>query len=102
MAWLVVQSLLKANHLGYEGMIERIVQGSVVVNLNNAVLSSAEKKLSSSLYSVLGLTMIDESKSRKIVRNVAAGEGAIALHKMLAEYRPDIVNLVTWVCWCQP
>ena len=36
--------------------------------------------------------MTDESKSLKIVRNVAVGEGAIALHKLLAEYQPDIVN----------
>ena len=90
--WFKLQSFLKVNHLGYEGMIERIVQETDAANLNNAVLSSADKKLSSSLYYVLGLTMTDESKSLKIVRNVAVGEGAIALHKLLAEYQPDIVN----------
>ena len=36
--------------------------------------------------------MTDESKSLNIVRNVAVGEGAITLHKLLAEYQPDIVN----------
>ena len=36
--------------------------------------------------------MTDEIKSLKIVRNVAVGEGAIALHKLLAEYQPEIVN----------
>ena len=90
--WFKLQSFLKANHLGYEGMIERIVAETDVANLNNAVLSTADKKLSSSLYFVLGLTMTDESKSLKIVRNVAVGEGAIALHRLLAEYQPDIVN----------
>ena len=58
-------------------------------NLNNAVLSTADKKLSSSLYYVLGLTMTDESKSLKIARNMAVGEGAIALHKA---YQPDVDN----------
>ena len=56
------------------------------------MLSAADKKLSSSLYYVLGLTMTDESKSLKIVRNVAVGEGAIGLHRLLGEYQPDIVN----------
>ena len=37
--------------------------------------------------------MTDESKSLKIVRNVVVGEGAIALHRLLAKYQPDIVNL---------
>ena len=36
--------------------------------------------------------MTDESKSLKIVRNVAVGEGAIGLHRLLGEYQPDIVN----------
>ena len=72
-------------------MIERVVQETDVTNLNNAVLSSAER-LSSSLYFVLGLTMTDESKSLKMVRNAAVGPGAMALHKLLAEYQPDIVN----------
>ena len=89
--WFKLQSYLKANHLGYEGMIERIAAETDVANLNNAVLSAADKKLSSSLYYVLGLTMTDESTSLKIVRNVAVGEGAIALHSLLAEYQPDIV-----------
>ena len=56
------------------------------------MLNIADKKLSSSLYLVLGLTMIDESKSLKIVRNVSVGEGAIALHRLLAESQPDMVN----------
>ena len=55
-----MQSFLKANHLGYEGLIERIVQETDATNMNNAVLNSADKKLSSSLYYVLGLTMTDE------------------------------------------
>ena len=91
--WFNLQSILKANHLGYEGMIERIVAEIDVANLNNAVFSAADRKLSSSLYYVLGLTMTDESKSLKIVRNVVVGEGAIALHRLLAKYQPDIVNL---------
>ena len=38
------------------------------------------------------------------MRNVAVGEGAIALHKLLAEYQPDIVNrhlglLMTTMNW---
>ena len=45
-------------------------------NLNNAVFSSADQKLSSSLYYALGLTMTDENKSLKIVRNGAVGEGS--------------------------
>ena len=73
-----LQSFLNANYLGYEGMIDRILQENGATNLNNAVLSTADKRLSSSLYYVLGLTMIDESKSLKIVRNVVVGEGAIA------------------------
>ena len=48
--------------------------------------------------------MTDDSNSLKIVRNVAVGEGAIALHKLLAEYQPDIVNrhlglLMTTMNW---
>ena len=90
--WFKLQSFLKANRLGYDGMIERIVAETDVANLNNAVLSTADKKLSSSLYYGLGLTMTDESKSLKIVRNVAVGDGAIALRRLLAEYQPDIVS----------
>ena len=90
--WFTLQSLLKANHLGYEGMIERIVLETASTNLNNAVSSSADQTLSSSLYYVLGLTMTDESKSLRIVRNGAVGEGAVALHKLLAVYQPDVVN----------
>ena len=41
---------------------------------------------------MLGLTLTDQSESLKIVRNVAIGEGASALHKLLAEYQPDIVK----------
>ena len=40
---------------------------------------------------VIGLTT-DESKSFKIVRNMAVGEGAIRLHELLTEYQPDIIN----------
>ena len=90
--WLGLHSFLKATHLGHKGMIERIAQETGATNLNTAVLSSADKKLSSSLYYVLGLTMTDESKSLKIARNVPFEGGAIALHKLLPEYRPDIVN----------
>ena len=102
--WFKLQFFLKANHLGYEGMIERIAQEIDVTNLNNAVLSNADKKLPSSLYYVLGLTMTDERKSLKIVRNVAVGKGAIVLHKLLAEYQPGIVNrhlglLMTTMNW---
>ena len=68
------------------------MQETDATNLNNAVSSNADKKLSSSLYYVLGLTMADESKSFKTVRNVAVGEGAITLHKLSAECQPDIVN----------
>ena len=44
------------------------------------------------------------AKSLKMVRNVAVGEGAIALHRLLAEYQPDIVNrhlglLMTTMSW---
>ena len=56
------------------------------------MLSTADKKLSSSLCYVLGLTMTDESKSLKIARNLAVGEGATGLHRLLGEYQPDIVN----------
>ena len=41
--WFKLQACLKANHLGYEGMIERIVAEIDVANLNNAVLSAANK-----------------------------------------------------------
>ena len=75
--WFQLQSFLKANHVGYEGMIETIVAETDVANLNNAVLSTADKKLSSSLYYVLGLTMTDESKSLKLVRDVAVGESLV-------------------------
>ena len=90
--WFNLQFFLKANHFGYEEMIEIITHETDAANLNNAVLSTADKKLSSSLYFVLGLTMTDESKSLKTVRNVGVGKGAIALHKLLAEHEPDIVN----------
>ena len=73
-------------------MIDRIVQEIDATNLNNAVLNNVDKKLLSSLYNVLGLAMTDESKSLMIVRNVAVGESAIALNKLLPEYQPDIVN----------
>ena len=68
------------------------------------MLNHADKKLSSSLYDVLGLTVTDENKSLEIVRNVAVGEGAIALHKLLVEYQADIVNrhlglLMTTMNW---
>ena len=36
--------------------------------------------------------MTDESKTLKIVRNVAVGEGAIGLNSLLGEHQPDIVN----------
>ena len=48
-----LQSFLKANHLKYEEMIKRITQETDAANVNNAVLSTADKKLSSSLYYVL-------------------------------------------------
>ena len=66
---LKMQSFLKANHTGYEALIEIIVQETDATNLTTAVMNNAHKKLSSSLYYVLGLTMTDESKSLKIVRN---------------------------------
>ena len=94
--WFKLQSFLKANHLGYDGFIERIAQETDATNLNHAVLNNADKKLSSSLYYVLGLTMTDESKPLKIVRNVAVGDGAIAPHKLLAAYQTQ--SIVTWVC----
>ena len=102
--WFNLQSFLKANHIGYEALIERIVHESGATRLTNTTLNNADKKLSSSLYYVLGLTMTDESKTLKIVHNVAVGEGAIALHKLLAEYQPDIVNrhlglLMTTTTW---
>ena len=67
--WLKLQSFLKANHLGYEGMMNRIVAETDVANLNNAVSSIADKKLSSSLFYVLGLTMTDESKHQHDIVN---------------------------------
>ena len=87
-----VQSFLKANRIGYKALIERIVQETDAMKLTNTVMNSAHKKLSSSLYFVLASTITDESKSLKIVRNLAVAEGAIALHKLLAEYQPDIDN----------
>ena len=70
----------------------RVVHETDATKLNNAVWNNAHKKLWSSLSHVLGLTMTDESKALKMVRNVAVGEGATALHKLLAEYQPDVVN----------
>ena len=61
--WFKLQSFLKANHIGYEALIERIAQETDATKQTNSVLSNADKKLSSSLYYVLGLTMTDESKS---------------------------------------
>ena len=86
--WFKLQSLLKANHPGYE----RIVHETDATKLNNSVWNNADKKLSSSLSYVLGLTVTDERMALKIVRNVAVGEGATALHKLLAQYQPDVVN----------
>ena len=99
-----LESFLKANPLGYEALIESIVHESDATRMTNTVLKYADKKLSSSLYYVLGLTITDESKSLHMVRNVAVGEGAIASHKLLAEYQPDIVNchlglLITTMTW---
>ena len=54
--WFKLQSVLQANHLGCDGMIERIAAETDVANLNNAVLSTADENLSSSLYHELGLT----------------------------------------------
>ena len=58
-------------------MMERIIQETDAANLNNAVLSTADKKLSSSLYCVLALTMTDESamwrdRSSQVVGGVSA------------------------------
>ena len=64
------------------------MQETEATKLTDTVLNHADKKLSSSLYDVLGLTVTDESKSLIIVRNVAVGKGAIALHKLLVEYQP--------------
>ena len=91
--WFKLQSFLKANHIGYEALIEKIVHETDATKLTNTVTHSVHKMLSSSLYYVLGSIMTDESKSLKIVHNVAVAEGAIALHKLLAVYQPDIVNL---------
>ena len=63
--WFKLQSFLKANHLRYEEMIERITQETGTAHLNNVVLSTADKKLSGSLYYVLGLTRLTSaSRSR--------------------------------------
>ena len=102
--WFKLQSFLVVDHIGYEALIERIAEEKEATKLTNTVLNHADKKLSSSLYDVLGLTMTDESKSLKIVRNVAVREVAIALHKLLVEYQPDIVNrhlglLMTTMNW---
>ena len=51
-----------------EALIETIVHGTDATNPTNAVMNNADKKLSSSLYNVLGLTMTYESKSLKILR----------------------------------
>ena len=66
-------SFLKANHIGYEALIERIAQVTDATALTNTALNDADKKLSSSLCYVLGLIITDESKSLNIVRNVAVG-----------------------------
>ena len=102
--WFKQQSFLKANHIGYEALMGRIVHESDATRLTKTTLNNADKKLSSSLHYVLGLTFTEESKSLMIVRSVAVGEGAIALHKLLAEYQPDIVNrhlglLMTTMNW---
>ena len=52
--WFQQQSFLKANHIGYEALIERIVHESDAARLTNTTLNNADKKLSSSLYYVLG------------------------------------------------
>ena len=57
--WKKLQSFLKANHIGYEALNERIVHESNATRLTNTTLNNADKKLSSSLYYVLGLTMAD-------------------------------------------
>ena len=80
------------------------MQETEATKLTDTVLNHADKKLSSSLYDVLGLTVTDENKSLKIVRNVAVGEGVIAPHKLLVGYQPDIVNrhlglLMTTMNW---
>ena len=59
--WFKLQSFLKANHIGYEALIERIVHESDATRLTNTTLNNADKKHSSSLYYVLGLTMTDDS-----------------------------------------
>ena len=84
--WFKLQSFGSPIISCYEWMIERIVAETDVANLHNAVLGAADKKLSSSRYYVFGLTMTDESKSLKIVRNLSVGEGAIAFHNLLAEW----------------
>ena len=92
-----LQSFLKANRTGHEALLKRIAQKTDATKLTNIVLNSGDKKLSSSLYYVLGVTMTDESKALKIVRIVAVGEGAIALHMLLAGIR-QTSSIVTWVC----
>ena len=59
------------------------MQETDATKMNNTVLSNADKKHSISWYHVLGLTMINKSKSLNIVRNVAVGEGAIARHRVV-------------------
>ena len=83
---------LSCSHFSYEALIERVAHESDATSLTHTVLNNVDKKHTSSLSYVLGLTTTDESKSLKIMRNVAVGEGAIALLKFLAEYQPDIVN----------
>ena len=90
--WYKLQSFLKPDHTGYKALIENIVQETDSTKLINVSMDTADKKLSSSLYYVHGLPMTDKSKSLKIVRDVSVLEGAIALHRLLAEYQPDVVN----------
>ena len=60
--WFKLQSFLKANHLGYEEVIERIIQETDVANLNNAVLAPRTRNCRVRCrYYVLRLTMTDES-----------------------------------------
>ena len=103
--WFKLLSLLKANHLGYEGMIERIAQETDATDLINAVLSNADKKLSSSLYCVLGLTMTDEhvaqdstqcgSWRRRNCSSQVAG-GVPARHRQSSLGSADVHELVGW------
>ena len=77
---------------GYEALIEKIVQETASTKLFNAVMDTADKRFSSSLYHVLRLPMTDERKSLKIVRDVSVLQGTIALHRLLAEKQLDVVN----------